>query len=97
MPRLRLQPQHPGTLPTRTDVDPVVSKNTRRFYRTTVLGILAMAALVWAAIDQFGLSPQEMGELFLGVVLVVVTVIAVAAFMVFLWIALRRIFSRADD
>jgi alkylhydroperoxidase/carboxymuconolactone decarboxylase family protein YurZ len=56
-----------------------------------------MAALVWAAVDQFGITRQEIGELFLGVVLVVGLVIAAAALMVLLWVGLRRLFTGGDD
>src|SRR5210317_220220 len=85
-------PRHEANLPG-TDVGIIVSKSRRRFYRTTVLGILAMAALVWAAVDQFGITREEIGELFLGVVVVVGLVIAAAALVVFLWIGLRRLFT----
>jgi len=89
-------PLHETSLPG-ADVGIIVSKSRRRFYRTTVLGVLAMAALVWAAVDQFGITRQEIGELFLGVVLVVGLVIAAAALMVLLWVGLRRLFTGGDD
>ena len=56
-----------------------------------------MAALVWAAVDQFGITREEIGQLFLGVVLGVALVIAAAALAVFLWIGLRRLFTGGDD
>jgi hypothetical protein len=58
---------------------------------------MAMAALVWAAMDQFGISQQEMTELFLGVVLVAVLVILCAAVIVLLWVTLRKWLRRNHD
>lgn len=56
-----------------------------------------MAALVWVAVDQFGISRREISELFLGTVLVVGMVIAAAAVMALLWIGLRRLLSGPRD
>jgi hypothetical protein len=58
---------------------------------------MAMAALVWAAMDQFGISQQEMTELFLGVVLVAVLVILCAGVIVLLWVTLRKWLRRNHD
>jgi len=56
-----------------------------------------MGALVWVAADQFGISRDEIGALFLGVLLVVVSVIATAALVVGLWVGLRRLFGARKD
>ncbi len=72
-----------------------MSKARRRYYRTIILGVLAMATLLWAAIDQFGLSWEEMAELFLATLLVVGAVIVLAALVALLWIGLRRLLG--DD
>ena len=69
-----------------------MSKAQRRYIRTIVLGVMAMAALIWAAVDQFGISWEEIGELFLGTVIAVALVIAAAAIVVALWLGLRRLF-----
>jgi len=74
-----------------------VSKSNRRFYVRILLGVLAMGALVWVAADQFGISRDEIGTLFLGVLLVVVSVIATAALVVGLWVSLRRLFGARKD
>jgi hypothetical protein len=74
-----------------------VNKANRRYYRTIILGVMAMAALVWAAMDQFGISQQEMTELFLGVVLVAVLVILCAGVIVLLWVTLRKWLRRNHD
>ena len=71
-----------------------MSKANRRYYRTLFLGITAMAALVWVAMDQFGITRQEISQLFLGALLVVVVVIAAAALVVFLWVGLRKLLGR---
>ena len=54
-----------------------------------------MATLVWAAIDQFGLSPQEMLELLGVTVIAVGVVIAFAASFVLLWMGIRALLRRA--
>jgi K+-sensing histidine kinase KdpD len=74
-----------------------VSRGNRRFYRTLLLGIAALAALVWMAMDQFGISRGEIGQLFLGAVLAVGLVIGAAAAFMLLWVALRRLFFRTRD
>jgi hypothetical protein len=73
-----------------------VSRANRRYYRTIVLGVMAMAALVWVAMDQFGISRQELTGLFLGVVLVVVLVILCAGVIALLWVTLRK-WARRDQ
>lgn len=66
----------------------------RRYLRTLVLGVLGLAALVWVAMEQFGISRREMGDLFLLSVLVVSVVIGVAALAVLLWKGLRKMSRR---
>jgi hypothetical protein len=56
-----------------------------------------MAALVWAAMDQFGISRREMGELFLGTVVVVALIIGAAGLVAALWMGLRRLRSRSGE
>ena len=55
-----------------------MSKAQRRYVRTIILGVLAMAALVWAAVEQFGIPLREIGELFLATVIGVGLVIGAA-------------------
>ena len=83
--------------PPQSDCDLVMSKNNRRYYRTILLGVFAMGGLVWVAMDQFGITREEIGGLFLGSLLVVVLVIAAAALVVGLWVALRRLFRAGKD
>ncbi len=71
-----------------------MSKAGRRYYRTVVLGILAMAALVWVAMDQFGISRREISELFMTTLVVVGLVISAAGIMVVLWMVLRKLLRR---
>ena len=68
-----------------------MSKAKRRYYRTIILGVLAMATLLWAAVDQFGLSYREMAQLFLTTMLVIAGVILLAALVALLWVGLRRL------
>ena len=74
-----------------------MSRASRRYYRTIVLAVLAMASLIWVAIDQFGISQREMTELFVGTVLIAVLVILCAAVVVLLWAGLRKLLRRDED
>ena len=74
-----------------------MSRASRRYYRTIVLAVLAMASLIWVAIDQFGISQREMTELFVGTVLIAVLVILCAAVVVLLWVGLRKLLRRDED
>ena len=71
-----------------------MSKAQRRYVRTIILGVLAMAALVWAAVEQFGIPLREIGELFLATVIGVGLVIGAAALVAALWLGLRRLTRR---
>ena len=73
-----------------------MSRAARKYYRTILLGVAAMAALLWAAVDQFGISWDEMLELFLVTLSVVLLVIAAAAVAVGLWLGLRKLLGRKD-
>ena len=53
-----------------------------------------MAALLWAAVDQFGISTEEIGRLLLATLAVVGLVIAAAAVCVGLWIGLRHLLRK---
>ena len=70
-----------------------MSRGTRKYYRTVLLGIAAMAALVWAAVDQFGISWEEVLDLFLVTLLVIGIVILAAAVSVGAWVGLRKLFG----
>ena len=71
-----------------------MSKQGRRFFRTIVIGTFALAALVWMAMDQFGVKRDEMLELLLVSAVVVGMVILVAACVAGLWIVLRKLLGR---
>lgn len=68
-----------------------MSRSARRYVRTIIIGTFALAALVWMAVDQFGVSRQEMLELMLVTGLVVLLVIACAGTAALLWIGLRKL------
>jgi len=53
-----------------------------------------MAALVWAAVDQFDIPMEDVRELLLGTVLAVALVIGLAAVVVLIWMGLRRLTRR---
>jgi peptidoglycan biosynthesis protein MviN/MurJ (putative lipid II flippase) len=71
-----------------------VSRAARRYYRTILLGTAAMGALVWAAVDQFGIPWEEMLELFLWTLLVAGLVIALAGLLVGAWIGVRKLLQK---
>ncbi len=70
-----------------------MSRAQRRYLRTLILGIAAMATLVWAAVDQFDITWTEMRQLFLAVLVGALAVIVLAALFAGLWMAIRRLFG----
>ncbi len=72
----------------------MVNRQGRRFLRTILIGTFALAALVWIAVDQFGVSSEEMLELLLATGVVVLLVILASAGVAALWIGLRRLLRR---
>lgn len=71
-----------------------MSKANRRFYRTLILGMAALGVMVWTAVDQFGISWQEMTGLLLGTLWIAGGTIALAALCAVLWIGLRKLLYR---
>lgn len=69
-----------------------MSKSARRYVRTILLGVAALAALVWMAVRQFGIPLQEMLQLGLGAFLMVTAVIIAAALASLLLALLRKLF-----
>lgn len=56
-----------------------------------------MGVLIWAAMDQFGISRGEMAELFLGTLVAAAVIIVSAALIALLWVGLRRLLHRNDE
>ena len=71
-----------------------MSKASRRYYRTLILGLVALGVMVWTAVDQFGISRQEMIELLLGTLWIAGGTIVLAALSAALWIGLRKLSGR---
>jgi hypothetical protein len=71
-----------------------MSRAQRRYLRTLLLGVAAMGTLIWAAVDQFGISWAEMRQLFLAIVIGVMLIIVVAALCVIVWQLVRRLSRR---
>lgn len=71
-----------------------MSRAARRYYRTIVLGTAALATLIWAAVDQFGIPWEEMLELFLGTVILAGFTIGLAGLLVGAWIGLRKLLQK---
>ncbi len=74
-----------------------MSKANRRYIRTIVLAVLAMSSLIWAAIDQFGISPQEMLDLFLATAIGAGGIILAAGIVVALGLGLRKLINRKNN
>jgi hypothetical protein len=73
-----------------------MSRGPRRYYRTLAIGLFALGVLLWAAVEHFGVSYREIGELFLGTFWVVTGIIVLAAVFSGVWIGLRRWLRRRD-
>ena len=73
-----------------------MSRSARRYWRTIILGILALGVLVWAAVEQFDVPIAEVRSLLLGTVIAVLLVIVAAGVFVVLWMGLRRLLRRQD-
>ncbi len=73
-----------------------MGKPSRKYYRTIFLGVAAMAALIWSAVDQFGIPWEDMLNLMLVTVAVLAIVIVAAAAAVALWLGLRRLLHKED-
>ena len=75
-------------------VDSALGKASRKYYRTILLGVAAMACLLWAAVDQFGVPWTEILDLMLATLLLAGMIILLAALVVGLWVGLRRLLRR---
>ena len=71
-----------------------MNKANRRYLRTIILGVLAMGGLIWSAMDQFGISSQEMLDLFLATAIGAGGIILAAGIMVVLLAVLRKLAQR---
>jgi len=71
-----------------------MNKARSRYYRSIVISMLALAALLWLAVDQFGIPGEEIRQLLLASVLVVALVVAAAAAATLLWVLLRKLVRR---
>jgi len=72
-----------------------MNRGRRRYFRSVIISVLALAALLWVAVDQFGITSAEIRELLLASLLVLLLVIAAAAVAVAVWMLLRKL-SRRD-
>ncbi|TGD75232.1 hypothetical protein E4634_04330 [Mangrovimicrobium sediminis] len=74
-----------------------MARSSRRYYRTVLLGVAALGAMVWFAVDQFDIPWQDMRDLLLATLLVIGVVIAVAALGTAAWIGLRKLLRGRDE
>ncbi|MFU8763268.1 MAG: hypothetical protein ACNA7T_02030 [Haliea sp.] len=71
-----------------------MSKRKRRYVRTIILGVLAMGALVWGAVDTFGVPLEQLWALFLQTLAVLAVLMLAAAAVAALWSLLRQLLKR---
>jgi hypothetical protein len=71
-----------------------MSKRKRRYVRTIILGVLAMGALVWGAVDTFEVPPEQLWVLFLQTLAVLAVLMLAAAAVAVLWSLLRQLSKR---
>lgn len=71
-----------------------MARSRRRYLRTLILGLLAMAALVWGAVDSFDIPLERIWDMFLMTLMVVVALVLAAAATAALWIGVRRLSAR---
>jgi hypothetical protein len=74
-----------------------MTRASRRYWRTFILGMMALGTLVWAAVDQFGIPIAEINKLFLAIILGVVLVVLSAAAAILLWQGLRKLIRHFHD
>ena len=70
-----------------------MSRASRRYYRTVLLGVAALGGLVWSAHVQFDIPLRDIAELSLGATVAVLLVILAAGVCVALALGLRKLFS----
>lgn len=73
-----------------------LTRAQRRYYRTIFLGVAAMGALVWSAMDQFDLSPAEVRESFMTAFLLVSLIVLAGAALAALWVIARKLLARKN-
>ncbi|HEY7775828.1 MAG TPA: hypothetical protein VIC02_04730 [Kineobactrum sp.] len=71
-----------------------MSRANRRYVRTTILGVAAMGALLWAAMDLFAIPGDTLLGFFMISLGIAAGVIVLAAAAAGVWILLRRLFRR---
>ncbi len=62
--------------------------------RTLLLGIAAMAVLLWGAVSQFDIPREQLVDSLVAMLLVLLAVITLAALSVALWVSVRRLLNR---
>jgi len=66
------------------------------YLRTLLLATVALAGLLWLALDQFGADPGEIREFLMGSLLLTGGAVLAAALAVFAWACVRRILQRDE-
>jgi len=69
-----------------------------RYLRTMLIGFFSLAALLWIAVKQFAVRPEEVLELLLTSGFLVLLVIALAGSATLVWVSLRKLLrGRRED
>ncbi|MFV0477414.1 MAG: hypothetical protein ACK5ME_06215 [Parahaliea sp.] len=72
-------------------------RSRRRFLRTLILGVLCLATLVWAAVDQFDVAPATLLKLAAGTAIGAVGIIFAAGLLVVSLQLLRRLSGQRKE
>ncbi len=68
----------------------------RAYLRTLLLATVALAGLLWLAVDQFGADPDEIRGFVLGSLLLAGAAVLAAALAALVWVCVRRLLRRGD-
>ncbi len=68
-----------------------MSKADARYRRRIIMGVLALAGMMWLATDQFGVPRENMAWFLVYTLVAVLCIILLAAVVVALWIGLRKL------
>jgi membrane protein DedA with SNARE-associated domain len=74
-----------------------MSKAKARYRRSIIIWILALASMVWVAVDQFDIPPEDMAWLLVYTVVVVAAIILCAAVAVAVLVGLKKLLGKTDQ
>ncbi len=69
----------------------------RAYLRTMLLATVALAGMLWLALDRFGADPDEIRQFMLGSLLLAGGLVLAAALAVAAWVGVRKLLHRNDS